>query len=561
MVEGYPQAMLYADNEEKYAPIHVAAANAGIKNLYEILSYLIVSEPTCLHLMTRCNETPLQIACGMNKCLTLETVQLLVNAWPESIRQRGSYGNLPLHDLCRNKDLDESASVEVLQFMLKVDPTLPRRMNDDDYFPIHDAVCHKSTNFCKVLIDAWPESLSFEHNGYLPIHEACSCGNRFDTVETIEYMLKMYPESVRARRWSGLRDVCYGDGYLPIHYAAECGRTETIKLLLMHDHDAAKRKVQYMPGVRPRSTTAIDVEGALPLHLAAYSGKVESTHMLFDAYPEGIFVGTTMRDSVIAISRKHHMYKWRTSEATAIISFLNTQLAYAQMAQGLTFMSTTDETGRLPLHNSLVGGASLGSVKLFTKGNPSAFVADQNGALPLHLACEFSSVKVVKFLLKLGKDSLGASSNVVSCANCGNGEGSDLKACTACKLVKYCNVTCQKAHRSQHKKACKKRAAEIQIEALFELPPREEYSNIRNRCDLNKDSLLHYACRAGNCEVVQYLLESHAPLVASTTVNADNKLPIHLLCEAGKSKVDCESPAYIETIWRLLLADPEVLVA
>ena len=35
------------------------------------------------------------------------------------------------------------------------------------------------------------------------------------------------------------------------------------------------------------------------------------------------------------------------------------------------------------------------------------------------------------------------------CANCGK-EDSNLKACTACKLVKYCNRECQIAHRPQH---------------------------------------------------------------------------------------------------------------
>ena len=63
------------------------------------------------------------------------------------------------------------------------------------------------------------------------------------------------------------------------------------------------------------------------------------------------------------------------------------------------------------------------------------------------------------------------------CANCGKGEESsgDLKACTACKLVKYCNRECQIAHRPQHKRECKKRAAELYDEQLFkENPPREE---------------------------------------------------------------------------------------
>ena len=66
--------------------------------------------------------------------------------------------------------------------------------------------------------------------------------------------------------------------------------------------------------------------------------------------------------------------------------------------------------------------------------------------------------------------------NISNCANCGKGEenSSDLKACTACKLVKYCNRDCQIAHRPLHKKACKKRVAELHDEALFQEHTPEE---------------------------------------------------------------------------------------
>ena len=69
----------------------------------------------------------------------------------------------------------------------------------------------------------------------------------------------------------------------------------------------------------------------------------------------------------------------------------------------------------------------------------------------------------------------GADDN--ACANCGKGEEKigHLKACVACKMVKYCNRECQIAHRPQHKKACKKRADELRDEALFkEIPPTED---------------------------------------------------------------------------------------
>ena len=59
------------------------------------------------------------------------------------------------------------------------------------------------------------------------------------------------------------------------------------------------------------------------------------------------------------------------------------------------------------------------------------------------------------------------------CANCGKGEeeGHKLKKCNACMMVKYCSRECQIAHRPQHKKECKKRAAELHDEKLFKQPP------------------------------------------------------------------------------------------
>jgi hypothetical protein len=58
------------------------------------------------------------------------------------------------------------------------------------------------------------------------------------------------------------------------------------------------------------------------------------------------------------------------------------------------------------------------------------------------------------------------------CASCGIAAGDNikLKICTACKLVKYCCVDCQKNHRPHHKKTCKKRAAELRDDKLFTQP-------------------------------------------------------------------------------------------
>jgi hypothetical protein len=61
------------------------------------------------------------------------------------------------------------------------------------------------------------------------------------------------------------------------------------------------------------------------------------------------------------------------------------------------------------------------------------------------------------------------------CASCGKG-GASLKTCGGCNLVEYCDATCQKDHRPHHKEECKKRAAVLLDEALFETtpPPRDD---------------------------------------------------------------------------------------
>ena len=60
-----------------------------------------------------------------------------------------------------------------------------------------------------------------------------------------------------------------------------------------------------------------------------------------------------------------------------------------------------------------------------------------------------------------------------SCAACGKADVS-LKACKACKLVKYCGVDCQVTHRSKHKKACRIKADELFDVKLFEQPRKKE---------------------------------------------------------------------------------------
>ena len=80
----------------------------------------------------------------------------------------------------------------------------------------------------------------------------------------------------------------------------------------------------------------------------------------------------------------------------------------------------------------------------------------------------------------MSEDNEASDTNTMQrCASCGTTGGDDikLKKCTACHLVKYCSVKCQKDHWSKHKRECKKRAAELKDEILFKQPESSHYGD------------------------------------------------------------------------------------
>ena len=320
------------------------------------------------------SQNPLCVhrAC-FNMNATLEIIKLLYNTWPGALQLRDDNRYLPIHSLCCNIELDDTASLDILQFMLEIDPSLPREVNGYGNLPIHYAAeSNKSQAFCKILIDAYPESLRIESGyGWLPIHLA-SGGERVDAPDTIQYMLELDAELVNEEN---------SEGCLPIHCASQWTRVQIIEILLKYDPDAASKE-------------ANDEYLQLPLHLAcSYDGTtcLSSVQILYDAYPEAILARNEEGNIPLDVARNQQ-----------VIEFLQTQLEYARQARNSTAMATVDEDGWLPLHWALKGDALLGSIKLLTRANPAAVqVADQNEAYPLHMACEFSSAKVVKYLVEL----------------------------------------------------------------------------------------------------------------------------------------------------------------
>lgn len=397
-----PEMLQSHDGDTKCTPINIFMHNKKIGEMDDVLQYLAETNPSSLLIKNRWEETPLHIACR-NEHISARTIQILLEACPEVARQLNHYEELPLHYLCRNKVMENEVAIDVLKLLLDAHPDSVLQVDSEELaLPIHHAVNNKSPAFCKLLVDAYPESVKRQSDYGLPFHHACCNNGRLDT---LEYLFELYPECMNIRG---------NGGRLPIHIACSYPKenaTEIIKFLLLHDPECLSK-----PVVSTNPNGSRYNNGRLALHLVCSHWDTDEssvTELLFDLYPEAILIrnrrGQLPIDIVrdIASSNAHNRELQRRKQKLG--AFLSVQMIYARKAQDETKMKTTDSNGSLPLHNAIRAKAPLGSIKLLVKGNPEAVnVPDGSGMCPLDIASQFSSLGVVKHLAELSPDRLNA---------------------------------------------------------------------------------------------------------------------------------------------------------
>lgn len=108
---------------------------------------------------------------------------------------------------------------------------------------------------------------------------------------------------------------------------------------------------------------------------------LQIVEVIYDAYPEAI-------ESQVQMQR----CKQRVQ------SFIRSQLVYVSQARDHRLMTTPDDNAQLPLHKALRGNVRLGSIKLFVKGNPLAYILL---IIAVHYHCT-SHVRITILLALLG---------------------------------------------------------------------------------------------------------------------------------------------------------------
>ncbi len=383
LLELYPESNV-AD-ADGICPIHHAVWNlkdrSNPSNDLELIQLLLDDNPDAL-----LGQMPLHIAFAhQNELVDLDIVQLLIDAFPDSLHHVDNSGFTPLHELCFNEYLDEEVALDILKLLIEKYPGAVRHADEDGDLPIHIACCcsSKSPDFCRILIKAYPGSeLITNGEGELPFQLAC----RHNSLATVKYLLEVYPESSELET----------DRFCPIHCAIwgiECRE---------HNPETAVEVVKFLLDCNPKVVLQKYYD-EFPLYwvcvragenaptLNAY---LEIMQLLYDAYPEAIEEEEVVSNVGIFCQE--------------VQTFINTQLAYARQATDHRVMTTPDESGLLPLHRALRDNATLGSIKLLVKGNPSATRnVDNRGMIPLHVACQHhDSPSVVAYLIDLNSPTL-----------------------------------------------------------------------------------------------------------------------------------------------------------
>ncbi len=442
-------------------------------------------------------------------------------------------------EACSNERVTE----EIIGYLLEYFPHAASDFDGEEYTPLHYA-CQNEYAPCSIfqlIIDAEPDSVrSANDEGNMPLHILCRNGKKDEANEMkiLMLLIESYPEAVR-----------HADsvGSIPIHYACLRRSPEFCRVLI----DAY-----------PGSEQITDDEGELPLHLACAQWAFENVKFLYYLFPEAIHHTTSHGYFPIhtAIMGRDINHGDTAPAAVEIVKFLldcDPKVKF-QCCDGIRLLDFACDTGLDHSNNLQRVCAAVEIVKAVYDAHPEAIcdnrivsrmhnsylrtqafihgelryacqakdhrlmtTPDMSGRLPLHTAIHNNaSLGSIKLLAK------GYPAGVKVADN-----GGALPLHVACMHHDSTDV----------------------IQYLVGLDP-----STLEAVDRDGDTALHFLCQDAKYDIITLFLEKYGAVSVSKR-NTDKKLPIDLLWESN-AVVDRESIEYTESMYRLLRANPEMIM-
>ena len=321
-------------------------------------------------------------------------------------------------------------------------------------------------------------------------------------------------------------------------------------------HEAARlRSVEFCKLIMERNPQAIraisNVGLTLPFHYSCYENNTETAKYLFRLYPECIDVADDSGNYPI-----HGLLEWYTKSAD--ISELTQFLLHHD--RGAVTKPNLD--GCLPLHIAVYNDRGIDIVKLVFDAHPKAIFIHTETTIfgealtPLQFARDRPLAEVVsyfqrqlEFLRQSEEDTIPDDNGHLTIHR---GLYNKELSLGAIKLMIEANPAIINAADNMGRSpliiALNYGSNKI-VKYLIEVD-----ADSTKKSDSRRNFLLHHACLAGNCDIVNFILEKSNH--GSSVRNSEGKLPIHLLLYDA----DCnrDSIEYVSAIHSLLLAYPNV---
>ena len=433
---------------------------------------------------------------------------------------------------CDNERLTEG----IIRCLLEYFPNAVRHADEEGQLPLHLKLYRNKNvtpGMMQLLVDAFPESVSHENNhGLMPLHLLCRSNKNRDEeikVKVLKLLIERCPESVRH---------VTRNGNLPLYLAAAHQSPEFCRLL-----------IEAYPG----SERMADDYGRLPFHAACVCNTVATAKYLYELYPESINVASNNGwypiHHVIRVKKDDH----ESSEMVQFLLDCNPDVVLQKFRGKFPFYwvcvwATDANTQRLNVYlnvlqllydahpeamDEVTSNVDIFCEEVQTFINAQNIYArqardhhlmqspDENGQLPLHKALRDNvNLGSIKLLVK-------GNPSAISCAD---------------------NIGMIPLHI-----ACQHHKTPAVVEYLIGLN-----KITLTTSDMEGNTTLHYACRGANHAIIALLFDKYGSMSVSKR-NTHKQLPIDLLF-ASEAVRDKESVEYIESIYRLIRANPETII-
>ena len=403
------RANVLALNHEGNAPIHTACIKSRLESLKLLLNcescdpnQLNSKGDTALHIVCRMRtgrelqflevltstpginptllnlggNAPIHTACKHSR---LESLKVLLSCKSCDPNQRNTKGNTALHIVCRIRTGSELEFLEVLTSTPGINPTLANHagiapcdvISIDGNTLLHIACAKGNTAIVELLVRNRANVLALNHEGNAPIHTACM-NNRLEPLKVLLNCDCCDPNQQNSKGNTALHIVC---------------RKRT------------GRELQFLevltstPGINP---TLVNHKGNAPIHTACMNSRLESLKFLL----RSDCCDPNQQDSK-GNTALHIVCRMRTGSELQFLEVListpgiNPTLVNHEFIRAF---EVVDSGGNSLFHIACAEG-NISLVELLVKNGADVLKRDRHGDAPIHTACQYSRLDILKILL------------------------------------------------------------------------------------------------------------------------------------------------------------------